>query len=291
MISLQFPEFDHTSEQFYDDSVATTTPLDKRGRLQGASATIVRSIAEYRDLASKRRLHDVPVTSDPFGGAKPTDFKSLYGSYMQTKTGAGREFYDALMVANSPPLCAYCGTREAKALDHFLPRKHYPHLSITLENIVACCTDCNTEKLDAVPGGQHETFFHPYYEAFPDQDWLTASVLYDKPVAVVFRVTDGIAEVDRIRHQFHELKLGRIFGLHATTELMSGSRRLIELGRCSESSLREHLWGTADSASEFPWYPWKPTLYRTLAEDDWFCEEGYELLLPIQPSGNRSGTT
>ncbi len=186
--------------------------------------------------------------------------------------------YDALLLACDRDICPYCGTREAKTLDHFLPRKHYPHLSIAFENLVACCPECNQAKLDAIPESSDETYFHPYYESFPNSDWLTAKVLDVSPVVVTFGVVEGLPESSRIQHQFSKLNLAKIYSFQATNELTSNSSQLANLGRISTDSLRQHLSELAESAGRFAWSPWKSVLYRTLTEDEWFCKEGFKLL-------------
>ena len=278
MISVQLPKFEITSEEFFTASIAMTTPLEKRKRLQGSFKAFAESISEYRHLASTQCLHELNATSDPFGGAWVKDFKSLYGSFLQNTDALGRQFYDALLVAHDLRICPYCGTREAKTLDHFLARKHFPHLGIAFENLVACCPECNQAKLDAVPDSREKTFFHPYYEEFPVRDWLIAEIRERQPVTVAFDVADGIPEVERIRHQFNELQLARIFSFHATNELMGNSWAIMKLGRMSTDSLLQHLSALADGASRYTWYPWKRALYRALAADEWFCKLGFEML-------------
>lgn len=278
MISVRRPDLDRSSEAFFSDSVANTIPLDKRNRLVEAANAVAESVVEYRDLAAKQSLHQITVTTNPFGGAEPNDFRSLYGSFLQKTTASGRYLYDALLLASDQNVCPYCGTREARTLDHFLPRKHYPHLSIAFENLVACCPECNQAKLDAIPGSLEETCFHPYYEKFPEEDWLTAEVLDLGPVVVMFGTVDGLPESSRIRHQFDSLNLARIYSFQANNELTSNGAQLANLGRTSTDLLQNHLLELAASAGRFPWSPWKSVLYRTLAEDEWFCGEGFELL-------------
>lgn len=59
-------------------------------------------------------------------------------------------------------LCPACqGDREATHLDHFLPRKFYPHLSLLNHNLVPLCSECNSkgakgEKIPQFPN------LHPY---------------------------------------------------------------------------------------------------------------------------------
>lgn len=278
MISVRRPGLDRSSEAFFTDSVATANPLAKRKRLMGAAGAVAESVAKYRELAAKQSLHQIPVTTNPFGGASPDDFRSLYGSFLQKTTAPGRYHYDALLLASDQNICPYCGTREAKTIDHFLPRRHYPHLSIAFENLVACCPECNQAKLDASPNSLEETCFHPYYENFPDEDWLTAEVLDLGPVVVAFGTVDGLPESSRIRHQFDSLNLARIYSFQANNELTSNGAQLSKLGRASTDLLQEHLLELAESAGRFPWSPWKSVLYQTLAEDEWFCGEGFELL-------------
>ncbi len=275
MISISFPELESSSEEFYDAVVPTTTPKSKRVRLQAASPAVANAIEEYRRLAAETRLCEVLPTTDDFGDAHKEDFKSLYGSFLLASTAKGKNHYDRLMIAHSQRVCAYCGTRKAKTIDHYLPQSQFPHLSIAFENLVASCFECNTVKSDAAVTQQEQMLFHPYYEAFPHSDWLVANVVRDPPITVEYQVASDADDHRRVSNQFNKLRLGEIFAFNASNELRGWSEYFRKLGQRGPANLRNHLLDSAESASRHAWYPWKPILYQTLADDDWFCEEGY----------------
>jgi hypothetical protein len=278
MISVDFPELESTSEDFFATAASTTRPLAKRKRLQGASSTVATSIEEYRDFASRQTVYNIAPTPFPFAGAGKKDFGSLYKSYLQSTEGEGRAFYDALIVAHESNVCPYCGTRQATTLDHYLPQKHFPHFAITFENLVASCSECNLAKSSLLPTSLNDCIFHPYYESMPEQDWLAAEVNYEYPVTVSYELIEGIVDADRISFQFEELELAGIFAYHASNELRSNAELLKLLGRIGSDDLQNHLASVQASAAMHMWYPWKPVLYGALASDTWFCEEGFELL-------------
>jgi len=190
MIAVTLPHLTVTSEAFYDAVVPQTIPLFKRQRLQGASEAVAQCIAEYRKLASEHRLSEFSIKTTDFGSAQPEDFKSLYGSFLQSTTGVGRQHYDSLMVAHAQRVCPYCGTRKAKTIDHYLPHCDYPQLSITFENLVASCFECNTVKRTSAEMKCDEMLFHPYYETFPKNQWLVAEAVQDPPITVSFDLYD-----------------------------------------------------------------------------------------------------
>jgi HNH endonuclease len=275
MIQVSMPELPVTSEAFYDAVVPTTTPLIKRERLVNASGAIAQLIRDYRSLATDKRLADLSVAGRDLGDASPVDFETLYKSFLQKKTSVGRVHYDLLMEAHDQRICPYCGTRKAKTIDHFLPQESFPQLSITFENLVASCIDCNTIKNSLVALIKEEMLFHPYYESFPGSDWLHAEINREAPITLEYRVGEEARDRVRVQHHFETLRLAEIFAFHAANELSTSSGYFKKLARIDSSILRAHLIEIADSARDVCWYPWKPVLYQTLANDEWFCNEGF----------------
>jgi 5-methylcytosine-specific restriction endonuclease McrA len=275
MISVAMPKLSDTSEEFYRSVVGSTKPQDKRERLTKACDTIESCINNYRELASKQKLAELVPSAESLGGARPDDFDSLYISFLQATTAVGRKHYEKLLLAHSHRICPYCGTRESQTLDHYLPQSKFPHFSIMFENLVASCFECNKTKGSTFAVHREKMLYHPYYESFPKSSWLLAKINRNTPITLCYYIADGTEDQSRIANQFESLKLSAIFAFHAATELSTSAAHFKSLANSGSKILREHLLDTADSARCHPWYPWKPVLYQTLAEDDWFCEEGY----------------
>lgn len=68
--------------------------------------------------------------------------------------------------------CVYCEKRAGNdSLDHILPKSVYSFLSVTPTNLVACCSQCNSKKLDYIEG-----IVHSYFESFNQYHFIKCNV-------------------------------------------------------------------------------------------------------------------
>ena len=75
-----------------------------------------------------------------------------------------------------PPIqskCAYCYLRDVDVLDHYFDKSTVPTLSISTDNLVPICNECNLKK-----GNQPYRFVNPYFETVYRKGWLDVSVTY-----------------------------------------------------------------------------------------------------------------
>ncbi len=83
-------------------------------------------------------------------------YKSLY------------EFY--LAIRKSTEICPFCNfpTRTISQVDHFFPKAIFPSLSITVDNLVPICRDCNSKqnKGDYYSTDLSKMIIHPYFDEF-----------------------------------------------------------------------------------------------------------------------------
>lgn len=182
---------------------------------------------------------------------------------------------DQLMLAPEQQICPYCGTQQAKTVDHYFSQSVFLHLSIALKKLVASCSSSNHLKTSYVPTNPDDLLFHPYYEEFPNCPWLVAEADRSIPVTVVYSVADDAAEYARISRQFDELELAKNFASFASNEIRNRIYEFQRLFQRGPTFLRELLLEAAHSAARFKWYPWKPVLHNVLAEDEWFCNGGF----------------
>jgi len=102
-------------------------------------------------------------------------------SYTQLKKEEKDYFYTLYKRLNKPKFveylnvktCLYCNRNfvinfkkkknihTTAQLDHFFNKKDYPYLSISLYNLIPCCSTCNLRKLD-----KQADIFHPYTDDF-----------------------------------------------------------------------------------------------------------------------------
>lgn len=72
--------------------------------------------------------------------------------------------------------CTYCGILPADELDHYLPKSTYKATSIYLKNLIPICHTCNNKKRTAVNIGGNTSFYHAYFEKFPDEPFFISEI-------------------------------------------------------------------------------------------------------------------
>lgn len=91
--------------------------------------------------------------------------KTITDLYDQTRRKYLAKYYQNIAI------CPYCGLNEPDTLDHFLPKKKHPLLSITLYNLIPCCNNCNHKKKEYDSSVESISFFNPYLDE-GNSNWL-----------------------------------------------------------------------------------------------------------------------
>ncbi|MBJ9370473.1 HNH endonuclease [Acinetobacter sp. TGL-Y2] len=89
--------------------------------------------------------------------------------------------------------CYYCGAYEIDNIDHFLPEgqedsksgKYFPQLCVMSYNLVPSCGVCNRKKSTHVGIYATNTFIHPYFSKFLDDEFLRCDVLFDRTLKTI----------------------------------------------------------------------------------------------------------
>lgn len=117
--------------------------------------------------------------------------------------------------------CPYCSVNEPQQLDHYMDKSHYGQLAVCRLNLVPLCGTCNNKKGELA----YTDFIHPYYQQFPDADYLVADckIVKNKVVAIfkIDRVAlNNNALADKIDKQMNHIDLHRRIQ-KAMTEFLS----------------------------------------------------------------------
>lgn len=83
--------------------------------------------------------------------------------------------------------CYYCGAYEIDSIDHFLPEgqeeskfeKYFPQLCVMSYNLIPSCVICNRKKFTHVGNFAAQTFIHPYFSKFLNDDFLQCEASFD----------------------------------------------------------------------------------------------------------------
>lgn len=197
---------------------------------------------------------------------------------MVAKGRPGRNFYDELRQGSK--MCPFCGISPTRTLEHYLPKAHYPDLSVVPLNLIPCCRDCNTEKHDAKTETIDKQNIHPYFDDFTQEQWLFADIIYDGGPVAIFRVTPPVAWNIKSKYKVSihltTYDLDERFGDLASEEITGIKKTMTELLSSSNSNIvREHLLDTANSRAEIHLNSWQVALYQALANSPLYCSGNF----------------
>lgn len=146
----------------------------------------------YRLMASAGTLYLSRINKNHHFSKFYDDFKSNFLSlysrnrYNQKKTHPIEQIIK-ICEKNNGNLCYYCGAYDFDNIDHFLPEgdtssengSHFPQLCVMSYNLVPSCGKCNRKKSDHVGEHATNTFIHPYFSKFLDDEFLQCEASFD----------------------------------------------------------------------------------------------------------------
>jgi hypothetical protein len=240
----------------------------------------------YADAASAAMLYAFPrVTGNDdavvHGGLRKSHLTKLYTQYFVPDTKPARRVYEAIKVtANGKcPLCG--GVGHVRTLDHYLPKANFPLYSVLPTNLVPCCRDCNSEKLNAfatVRGGQT---IHPYFDhdRFFNEKWINARVIpCDPPVLEFFVAPPTNWHADdrsRVQAHFYEYGLADKFSVEAASDLPETIQtRRTTMSANSPLEFSTYLAEKGQTVT-LPVNNWRRVMFSALAADAWFCSQTF----------------
>ena len=222
-------------------------------------------------------------TADPVivGTLRKSHLTKLYGQYFVPAGKPARELYDAIKVGaqGKCPLCG--GIGHVRTLDHYLPKANFPLYSVLPSNLVPCCRDCNSEKLNAFSTDEPNQTLHPYFDhdRFFTQKWISARVIPTDPPVVEFFVSPpddwSLTEKSRVRAHFSEYDLAAKFSVEAGADIpetLQTRRTTMAANTPEEFSAYLAEKGRTDT---LPINNWRRVMFSALAEDAWFCAEQF----------------
>lgn len=270
------------AEDVFDSVVSVVRNTDLRRRLKACRPLIIAATAEFDDKVFKAELHSIIRETIINENVTSKELEDLYTLRMAKKGMPARFYYDRIILSAPHGVCPLCSHREATVVDHHLPKAEYPRLSIVPINLVPACKDCNTIKLTAYPKRPTEETIHPYYDDVEGEIWLKATVIQTTPPSIKFYAEPpghwGPLLGDRLKHQFKELSLNRLYSIQSATELRQINYRITKLfGRLGEQGVRTYLEESIETRSHENINSWQAVLYSTIAKDDWFCSGGFAL--------------
>lgn len=281
MIRLTTPTDDNTAAfRACYQGFATGSKASLVARFAAAEESINKLAESYNSLACTASLYTLD-SHEKVGEVTGRDMTYLY-TYQFVQM-AGRPIYNRLR--NSAPygICPFCAERTVTTLDHYLSKSKYPAYAVHVQNLVPSCYDCNRAKLDSIPSSENEMILHPYYDDFSGERWLACQLVVGTPLTTQFEVAKELMISktlrDRLERHLRLLGLESLYSTKATIELSDISLRLGRLFDVGgQGAIRDYLKEESDSRDARSLSSWGAALYHTLANSDWFCEEGFSMI-------------
>lgn len=243
--------------------------------LESIKDKIIESSNNFEQACLNQEVHYLVARND-INKILKLELQKTYKSRMVKKNQPGRATYDKIMLYSPEDKCPFCAQRTVSQLDHFLPKAHYPELSVTPINLVPICGDCNKLKLDEVPSTAETVGSHPYFDDFDGEQWLFARIENTRPIVISFfpnppDTWDAIKS-ERIKNHFHRLNLSQLYTTHAAEKICNIENQNKILFECGGAQLlKDNLLSSAVSRQKHRINSWQTALYQALANNNSYC--------------------
>ena len=262
---------------------ATRNP-DLRKRYRAGESDIVKAVSRYQKASGGQKLHTLKSTSFGVTGVTKKEMMDLYDLRM-VDTDAGRAIYEDIMTQPGNERCPLCNFRDARTMDHHLPKSVFSALTVEPSNLIPVCGICNQLKGDTAPSTPEDEPIHPYYEDYDDTPWLTAKILPVSPTVVLFEVQaptywDAVM-VARVKRHFRQYQLLTLYALQANNAInnMRGALRRIYDAQppgAGPAAVQFRLADDALSARQHQVNSWETATLTALASNQWFYSGGFD---------------
>jgi len=232
----------------------------------------------YDDKAQAGTFFEMPKTH--VNPVIDEQLKAIYGSKFSKKGQPGRFYYDKLKSIPYHGICPLCGQRVVSTLDHYLPKAHFPLLSVVPINLIPACSECNKTKMDRIPLNASDQTLHPYFDDVDTQQWLFATVYEENPLSLRFyanppAVWEGSIKA-RIQTHFEKLGLAVLYTSHSGAELVAIKNLLEKVYfRGGVLSVRDQLRDMFESYEARNVNSWQTAMYQALMNSEWYCSGGF----------------
>lgn len=259
-------------ETRYRDNLPPCDPIEQ-GYVEKATAGELYLLPRIESLQG--------VDQHIFGDLQKSHLVKLYNQYLRPEDKPGRKIYQQIKVSANGK-CPFCGgIGHVKTLDHFVPKANFPVYSVVPANLVPCCRDCNSEKLNSYPEEMATQVLHPYFDdqKFFSEQWVFARVVEVSPPVLEFFVQApenwNDVERQRVEAHFQEYKLAEKFGIEAASDIPETIQsRRTSLRKFSPGEFSGYLLEKSQTL-ELPINNWRRVMFLALSNSDWFCSQEF----------------
>jgi hypothetical protein len=248
-------------------------------RLESIADVIGRASVQYDTCASTGDLHQLTPDSDVAACVTNAEMVAVYKGRFAASGSPGRKFYDRIRALSKTGVCPLCGVGKVTTLDHQLPKTRFSCFTVTPNNLVPACKDCQDSKGRSYPTSRQRQPIHPYFDNFESEQWLNASIQTAPVPAFSFHVVRPPAwsteMAERAKHHLRTYGLPRLYSMNAASEM--ASRRATFERQFVQGTLKDELEIQAGELLSIRKNSWLAATYVACARSSWFYGGGFRL--------------
>lgn len=266
MKNLSIPLKNILAEKIFEECVSGYRDKGKVDNLLQCKEIICRDSNLYDELVPKE-LEKFEKSLLPANITKEKIINVYNEKFVK---GPGRKYYNEIKKQAVRNICPICGIRQVKTLDHYLPKSQFPTLSVTPNNLIPACLECNVDKKDDVSLDSKNVPVHLYFDNIPDDKFLHVTVMDNLEILYYISCPNVEDEGLKARLEKHLdfYKLHELYSSHAASEIADKlhmwKTALEEFG---EDILRLSIDSECRSAEMNDINSWKSALYRGLVNN------------------------
>ena len=265
MKNLPTPLSDTNAEEIFEECVSAYRDKTKVATLLKCK-DLVRLDSELYDKVIPGKIEQFQQTSLPDDVAK-IDIIKVYTNKFVAEKSPGRKYYNIIREQAKLNICPICGIRPVKNLDHYLPKAKYPTLSVTPNNLIPSCRDCNMDKRDSASCDSQNIPVHLYFDDIPNEPWLHVTVGDNLEILYYISCPKTVDEGVRKRLEKHLefYDLHELYSSHASSQIADSINMWKKvMFQSGEQALKLSLEDECESAEKNDLNSWKSALYRGL---------------------------
>lgn len=270
----------YTAIDTFIECIDKVKNADLKKRLTACKALILSAETELDSKITTGNIYSIKKESIINNNVTAKELEKVYTFRMAKKDTPGRPIYDKIISASELGICPLCNHRLVETLDHYLPKADFPRLTVTPINLIPACFPCNKGKLTTAPKNSMEETLHPYYDDLENYEWMFAKVNISTPATLTYYVNPprDMPNLlrERTKHHFHAFSLNKLYSVQAAVLFRNLEGRLKNIYLKSGSlGVSKYLKEEADSRFLVDKNSWQTVFYKTLSQDNWFCNGGF----------------
>lgn len=281
MLNIPLPPLN--AEQAFDDITEAKRPPQKN-HLQTARTAVFTAYQYYEDAVPEVAALPVIALTEP-------QRRALVHAY-EVKTAPMAKLRSAIFERVAVARCPLCGLSESSTLDHYLPKELNPQFSIFPMNLFPCCFSCNTKKREQILDDEADNrlFLHPYFDIIPQIRFMRLNIaILPNAITLKFKIfrPAGITlrQFRQLESHFEKLGLAiryRMMALEHLRGRYASIARIYGAGHDAALVAARLNEEATDLEASYGVNYWETVLYRELANNEAFCNGGFEVLNAIQ---------